>query len=97
MHDNGASRVLARGQSSKHGDEELRGGHADCAPEQQGSTAELVDGVQAGECREHVDDRSNNLDNEGVFQSRVLEVLSSWGWTLVIILVDDSGCQRQSE
>lgn len=83
VHDDGSGRVLARRQGPQHGDEELRRSHSDGAPEQEGSTTEFVDGVQAGECRENVDHRGDNLDNEGVFQSGVLEVLSSWGSSLV--------------
>lgn len=79
VHDDGSGRVLARCQSSQHGDEELGRSHSDGAPEQEGSTAEFIDGVQAGECREHVDHRGDDLDDKGVFQAGVLEVLRSWG------------------
>ena len=82
VHDDGTGRVLARGQGSQHGHEELRDGHSNCTPEQQGPAAEFIDGVQAGEGREHVDHGRNNLDNKGILQSRVLEVLCSWIWSL---------------
>jgi hypothetical protein len=77
VYDDGTGRVLTRGQSSQHRYEELGGGHSYGAPEQQRSTAEFIDGVQAGESREHVDHRRDDLDNKGVFQSRVFEILCS--------------------
>lgn len=77
VHDDGTGRVLARGQSSQHCHQELGGGHPYGTPEQQGSTAKFINGVQAGEGREHVDHRCDDLDDKGVFQSGVLEVLCS--------------------
>lgn len=77
VHDDGTGRVLARGQSSKHRYKELGGGHPYGTPKEQRSTAELIDSVQAGESREHVDHRRDDLDNKGIFQSGVFEVLRS--------------------
>lgn len=66
VHDDGTGRVLACGQGSQHCYEELGGSHAYGAPEEQGSATEFIDGVQAGNGREDVDYRRNNLDDEWV-------------------------------
>lgn len=78
VHDDGAGRVLACGQGSEHRHEELGGGHAYGAPEQQRSATEFIDGVQAGKGREHVDNGRDDLNDKGVLDSRILEILCSW-------------------
>lgn len=77
VHDNLAGVVLARGQSSQHGDEELRDAHADGTPEKQGATSPAVDGPHTGKSRSDVDGRGDHTDNKTVGEARVLEVLRS--------------------
>lgn len=77
VHDDVAIRILARRQGSEHGDDELAHAHADGAPQQQRTTAYLVDGVETGEGGDDVDAGRDHLDGEGVLDARVLEVLGS--------------------
>lgn len=75
MHNDFPRDVLGGGGCAKDGDEKLRDGHADGAPEEERAAPELVDSVQAGERRADVDSAGDHLDHEGVGDARVLEVL----------------------
>lgn len=75
VHDDYAIRILAGTQGSAHGHDELTDAHAHSAPEEQGTTAKLVHGPQSGNGGDNVDDRRNHLNDEGILDTRVQEVL----------------------
>lgn len=77
VHDDDASVVLARRQSAQQGDEELADAHAHGAPEEEGTTAPCVAGVQARDGGGDVDGRRDHGDDKGVVDARVEKVLCS--------------------
>lgn len=53
----------------------MRDAHADGAPEEQWPAAPFVDGVETRKSRRHVDGGGDHLDDEGIGEARILEIL----------------------
>ena len=77
MHDNIPKRVLTCSCCSQDGDDELRYAHAHRPPKENRSSPPFIDGVQSWERRAYVDTTGDQVDNEGVLESGILEELGT--------------------
>jgi hypothetical protein len=74
------SLIRSTGDRSCNGDDVLTHAHADRSKEKQVTSAEAFDHPKAGECGCYVDAVGDDLDDECIFESCVLEVLSPVVW-----------------
>lgn len=77
MHENVTESILGGGGGAEHGNNQLADAHTDGAAQQQGAATPALHGPETGESGDDVDAGHDHLDDKGVADARVGEILGA--------------------